>query len=139
MKYLLDTCIISEFTKPSPEPKVVDLISFENEENLFLSVLTLGEIHKGIAKLPDSKKKKELANWVETDLKKRFAGRIIKITEEIACHWGDILGQSEKAGRKIPVIDGLLAATAIKKGLTLVTRNIKDVVNCGCKILNPWE
>lgn len=139
MKYLLDTCIISALIKPHQNEKVVEWIQEKEENDLFLSVLTIGEIHKGIAKLPESKKKKSLIKWVEEDLKKRFAGRILDINEEIAIQWGEIQGESEKKGKKMPVIDSLIAAAAIKEDLTVVTRNTKDMENSGCKIINPWE
>lgn len=73
------------------------------------------------------------------DLKKRFAGRIIEITEEIATSWGKVQGKAEKEGKKMPVLDSLIAATAIKNNLTVVTRNIKDIENSGCQSINPWE
>ena len=139
MKYLLDTCVISELVSPRQNEKVVKWIQEKEENDLFLSVLTIGEIYKGIAKLPDSKKKRSLLKWVEDDLKKRFKGRILDITEEIAGQWGEMQGESEKKGRKMPVIDGLIAATAIEENLTVVTRNTKDIENSGAMIINPWE
>ncbi|MCU0288901.1 MAG: type II toxin-antitoxin system VapC family toxin [Acidobacteria bacterium] len=139
MKYLLDTCVISELVTPYPNEKVIKWLEERKENDLFLSVLTIGEIHKGIAKLPDSKKKRVLIKWVEDDLKKRFMGRVLEITEAIAIQWGDILGDSEKKGKKMSVIDGLIAASAIEEGLTVVTRNIKDIKNSGARIINPWE
>jgi predicted nucleic acid-binding protein len=139
LKYLLDTCVISALIKPHQNEKVVKWIQEKEEDDLFLSVLTIGEIHKGIAKLPESKKKRSLSKWVEEDLKKRFSGRVLDITEEIAIQWGEIQGESEKKGKKMPVIDSLIAAAAIKEDLTVVTRNTKDMENSGCKIINPWE
>jgi predicted nucleic acid-binding protein len=139
LKYLLDTCVISELVTPHPDEKVLLWLQEREENDLFLSVLTIGEIHKGIAKLPDSKKKRSLIKWVEDDLKKRFAGRVLDITEDIAIKWGEILGESEKKGKKIPVIDGLISASAIAEDLTVVTRNIKDMENTGAKLINPWE
>jgi predicted nucleic acid-binding protein len=139
LKYLLDTCVISELVTPYPNEKVIKWLEERKENDLFLSVLTIGEIHKGIAKLPDSKKKRVLIKWVEDDLKKRFMGRVLEITEAIAIQWGDILGDSEKKGKKMSVIDGLIAASAIEEGLTVVTRNIKDIKNSGARIINPWE
>ncbi len=139
MKYLLDTCVISELIKPEKNNKVVKWIKKRKESSLFISVLTIGEIQKGISKLPDSHKKEYLKTWVDNDLKKRFAGRILEITEEIATSWGEIQAKSESEGKKMPVIDSLIAATAIKNNLTVVTRNIKDIENSGCKSINPWE
>lgn len=139
MKYLLDTCVISELVTPHPNENVLKWLQEREENDLFLSVLTIGEIHKGIARLPDSKKKKSLSKWVEDDLKKRFAGRVLDITEDIAIQWGEILGKSEKRGKSIPVIDCLIAASAIEEDMTVVTRNIKDMENTGAKLINPWE
>jgi predicted nucleic acid-binding protein len=139
LKYLLDTCVISALIRPHQNETVVKWIQEKEENDLFLSVLTIGEIHKGIAKLPGSKKKRALIKWVEEDLKKRFAGRLLDITEEIAIQWGEIQGESEKKGKRMPVIDSLIAAAAIKEDLTVVTRNTKDMENSGCKIINPWE
>ena len=139
MKYLLDTCVISELIKPVKNNKVVKWIKSRKEDSLFISVLTIGEIHKGILKLPDSTKKESLRAWVDNDLKKRFAGRMLEITEKIAIFWGEIQATSESEGKKMPVIDSLIAATAIKNNLTVVTRNTKDIENSGCKSINPWE
>ena len=139
MKYLLDTCVISELIKPGKDNKIIEWIQNKAENSLFISVLTLGEIHKGISKLPDSQRKESLRTWVDNDLKRRFASRILEISEEIATTWGEIQAKSEKDGKKMPVIDSLIAATAIKKNLIVVTRKIKDIENSGCKSINPWE
>ena len=139
MKYLLDTCVISELIKKEKNNKVVKWIKKRRESSLFISVLTVGEIQKGISKLPDSHKKEYLKTWIDNDLKKRFAGRILEITEEIATSWGEIQAKSESEGKKMPAIDSLIAATAIKNNLTVVTRNEKDIENSGCKSINPWE
>jgi len=139
LKYLLDTCVISELIKKEKNNKVVKWIKKRRESSLFISVLTVGEIQKGISKLPDSHKKEYLKTWIDNDLKKRFAGRILEITEEIATSWGEIQAKSEIEGKKMPAIDSLIAATAIKNNLTVVTRNEKDIENSGCKSINPWE
>ncbi|MGD2086709.1 MAG: type II toxin-antitoxin system VapC family toxin [Candidatus Aminicenantes bacterium] len=139
MKYLLDTCVISELIKKEKNSKVVKWIKKRKESSLFISVLTVGEIQKGISKLPDSHKKEYLKTWIDNDLKKRFSGRILEITEEIATSWGEIQAKSESEGKKMPAIDSLIAATAIKNNLTVVTRNEKDIENSGCKSINPWE
>jgi predicted nucleic acid-binding protein len=135
----LDTCVISELIKKEKNNKVVKWIKKRKESSLFISVLTVGEIQKGISKLPDSYKKEYLKTWIDNDLKKRFAGRILEITEEIATSWGEIQAKSESEGKKMPAIDSLIAATAIKNNLTVVTRNEKDIENSGCKSINPWE
>ncbi len=139
MKFLLDTCVISEAIRPKPSTKVTKWIKSENESNLYISVLTIGELHKGIEKLPESKRKEELHNWVENDLKERFRNRIIDIDIQVAMMWGKIQGMTERIGRPMPAIDSLIAATGITHHFTVVTRNISDMKESGVALLNPWE
>lgn len=139
MKYLLDTCLLSELIKPNPSTKVVEWLSAQDEDHLFISVLTIGEILKGIAKLPKGRKKLRLQAWVNLDLRNRFRGKTLPIDAEIAETWGSISAETEKTGRKIPVIDGLLAATALANGLTIATRNTKDIEASGANCINPWK
>lgn len=139
MRYLLDTCVISELAKPEPNKKVVAWATQNDEENFYLSTLTFGELHKRIAKLPPSKRKENLLQWVEHDLKDRFKTRIIDITLKIAKQWGETQGISESQGRPMPAIDGLIAATGLTHDLTVVTRNIADMQQSGVSLLNPWE
>ncbi len=137
MTYLLDTCAVSELIKKTPSRKVVKWIDAIPEHILFLSVITRGEIQKGIDKLKDFHREKKLRHWLQTDLIKRFEGRLLEINREIALRWGGIEAKSERIGQKIPVIDGLIAATALTHDLVLVTRNIQDVQASGVKIFNP--
>jgi predicted nucleic acid-binding protein len=139
MNYLLDTCLISELAKSEPNKKVVDWVISENETSFYLSVLTFGELHKGIQKLPESKKKDELRIWVENELKKRFQNRIIGIDMRVSILWGKIQCIAEKKGKPMPAIDALIAATGIAHDLTVVTRNITDMEQSGVKLLNPWS
>jgi predicted nucleic acid-binding protein len=139
MRYLLDTCVISELAKPEPNEKVVSWATQNDEENFYLSSLTFGELHKGISKLPPSKRKENLLQWVEHDLKDRFKTRIIDITLKVAKQWGETQGISESQGRPMPAIDGLIAATGLTHDLTVVTRNIADMQQSGVSLLNPWE
>ena len=139
MRYLLDTCVISELAKPEPNEKVVSWVTQNDEENFYLSTLTFGELHKGISKLPPSKRKENLLQWVEHDLKDRFKTRIIDITLKVAKQWGETQGISESQGRPMPTIDGLIAATGLTHDLTVVTRNIADMQQSGVSLLNPWE
>ena len=104
MKFLLDTCVISEIIRQKPSRKVIKWIKKENESNLFISVLTLGELHKGIEKLPESKRNEELHNWVENDLAERFWNKIIDIDIQVAMMWGKIQGMTERIGRPMPAI-----------------------------------
>lgn len=138
MNYLLDTCLISELAKSEPSKKVVDWILSENETSFYISVLTFGELHKGIAKLPESKKKEALRIWVEDELRNRFQNRIIGIDMQVSIIWGKILGLAEKKGSPMPAMDSLIAATGLAHDLTVVTRNISDMEQSGVKLLNPW-
>jgi predicted nucleic acid-binding protein len=130
---------LSELIKRQPLEPVVAWIREQDELSLFVSVLTFGEIEKGLAKLDDEKRRHKLRGWVDHDLKRRFAGRILAFDYEAACRWGTITGVAEKQGTPIPVLDGQLAATALIHGMTLVTRNTDDVAPSGVPSLNPWE
>ena len=138
MKYLADTCVLSELLRKNPEPKVVRWMD-ERELMTHLSVLTLGELQKGVAKLPDSKRKEQIQTWIDRNLLERFDGRIIPVDSEIASTWGRITGEAESQGRKLPVIDSLIAATAVSRNLIVVTRNMQDLTGCGAHVINPWE
>jgi predicted nucleic acid-binding protein len=122
---LLDTCVISEPTKKRPAGKVLTWLDVQEEMSLFLSVLTLGELHKGISKLPRSRRRSQLQQWVAQDLPRRFTGRILPVDQEVATRWGIMTGEAERAGHPIPVLDGLLAATAAVAGLTLVVVGLR--------------
>lgn len=138
MNYLLDTCLISELAKSKPDEKVVDWVLSENETGFYISVLTFGELHKGIEKLPESKKKEELRSWIEDELKNRFQNRIIGIDMRVSILWGKIQCIAEKKGKPMPAIDFLIAATALAHDLTVVTRNVSDMEQSGVRLLNPW-
>ncbi len=138
MRFLLDTCVVSEFIKPKPVERVLDWLGRQPEERLYLSILTLGELSKGIALLPSGQRQARLKTWMEEELKPRFYGRWIPLDEEIAERWGEITAQSARGGNTLPVIDGLLAATALVHGMTFITRNEADMRSSGAKILNPW-
>lgn len=138
MKYLLDTCLVSELVKKEPNPAVVSWLDEQDEQKLFLSVLNLGELQKGISKLPEGTKKDELQAWVALDLVERFTGRILEIDLETALCWGRLQGEAKQAGEKLPVMDSLIAATAAAHGLIVVTRNVRDIERCGVRVCNPW-
>ena len=139
MRYLLDTCVISEVTKPRPSSKVTTWLDTQEELTLFLSVITFGEIQKGIIKLPDSRKRRSLQAWMAHDLTRRFTGRILEVDLEVAIRWGAIVGEAERHGQQIPVLDGLLAATALVSGLTFATRNTSHMQPTGVALFDPWE
>lgn len=139
MNYLLDTCVISELTRLRPRRSVVQWIRSEPETKLHLSVLTVGELRKGIERLPGGRKRQKIEAWLNSDLRYRFFGRILPIDDEVAERWGVESAAAELAGAPMPVIDGLLAATALTHGMTVVTRNTRDMQRTGVRLLNPWE
>ncbi len=139
MKYLLDTCVISELIKPKPDKKVVAWLKKQNERDLFLSVLTFGEIEKGIEKSAEPNRKNKLRLWVEEDLKQRFEGRVLAIDMQVASKWGEIQGKSELAGKPLPAIDGLIAVTGLVNNCVVVTRNISDMRESLAELYNPWD
>jgi toxin FitB len=139
VSWLLDTCVISEMVKPRPAPAVITWINDQAEDELFLSVLTLAELESGIVRLAGGRKKESLIFWVEHRLKPRFNGRLLSFDEETAILWGRLLGTAESQGKKLPLLDSMLAATALRQGLTLVTRNTNDVVKTGVRLFNPWS
>lgn len=139
MNYLIDTCCISELVKKKPNPNVVKWFSDHDELSMYVSVLTFGELKKGIEKLPDSKKKDEHNHWVKEDLSNRFKSRVLNINLKEVNKWGEILATAEKNGTPLPAIDSLIAATAQVHDLTVVTRNTKDMKGTGAELTNPWK
>lgn len=137
--FLLDTKVLSELVRPRPDARVADWMDSTDEELLFLSVLTLGEIRKGIAALAHPARKVRLEAWLSRDLILRFEDRILLIDQEVADRWGRITGSLALKGSPLAVIDGLLAATAIHHNLTLVTRNTRDVALTGVAVFDPWS
>jgi predicted nucleic acid-binding protein len=138
VRYLLDTCVISEVTKPRPVGRVLTWLDTQDELALFLSVITFGELQKGISKLPTSRRQRQLQQWVDQELTRRFTGRILGIDREVALRWGTMTAAAEQQGKPLPVLDGLLAATAVVGGLTLVTRNTPHVQATGVALFDPW-
>lgn len=138
MSFLLDTAVVSELVRKTPSTAVLKWIDGQDEASLYLSVLTIGELEKGVARLPASVRKTRLQSWVRRDLVERFGGRLLPIDTRTAARWGSVTGESEKRGTPLPVIDCLIAATALVYGLTVVTRNIGDFERCGAACVNPW-
>jgi len=138
VKYLLDTCVISEIIKPRADKNVIAWMQSQNEDCLYLSVLTLGEIKKGIEKFADGARKRKLQLWVEEDLKKRFEGRIIPVDLDVSVKWGAIQGAAELLGKPMPTIDGLIAVSGLVHNCVIVTRNISDMQQSTAELLNPW-
>jgi predicted nucleic acid-binding protein len=136
MSYLLDTNIVSETLRIKPNAAVMNFLQILTPESLFISVLTLGEIRKGIEKLETSKRKNRLTVWLEKDLSNWFGSQVLPITQEIADRWGYL---SAHTLRPLPSIDGLLAATALTHNLKMVTRNTKDFDISGLEVINPFD
>jgi predicted nucleic acid-binding protein len=137
--FLLDTNCVSELIRSKPDPHVIDWMRAADESLLYLSVLTLGEIRKGAAILPQSKRRTHLESWLELDLQIRFSGRILGIDDAVADRWGWLTAQAERKGRPLAAIDGLLAATALHHNVRIVTRNLRDFAGTQVPILNPWD
>lgn len=138
MRYLLDTCVISELVKPVPNRKVIDWLNELPSEALFLSVITIGELRKGLTRIPDSKRKQRLTVWLNT-LLEDYKERIFPIDLMVAENWGIIQGNAENAGTPMSSIDGLLATTTYTHNLTLATRNENDFISSQIPIINPWR
>lgn len=139
MSWLLDTCVICEPAQKQPSVRVLAWMNEQPEETLHLSVLTLGEIRKGTARLPAGPKRKRLERWLEHDLVERFSGRILPVDAATADLWGRLQAQAESKGRPLPTLDSLLAASALSHGLIIVTRNTGDFSATGVELVNPWE
>jgi predicted nucleic acid-binding protein len=137
--FLLDTNVISELIKPRPNPNVTNWVEATDEQLLYLSVLTLGEIRRGIASLPDAGRRIKLETWLDSELVLRFADRILPIDLAIADRWGRLTGTASARKSPLPVIDGLLAATAVHHNLTLVTRDTSHLNGTSVPFFNPWE
>jgi len=139
MNYLLDTCVISEVIRPKPKQKIINWLRSRDENDLYLSVLTIGEIYKGIEKLGDSDRRKKIQLWVEHELMRRFGDRILPVNSQVAMVWGQIQAQAEKRGWAMPTVDGLIAATGLAFNMVVVTRNVSDMEASGAVLVNPWE
>jgi predicted nucleic acid-binding protein len=136
--YLLDTNVVSEWVRPRPDPHVVDWLATVDEDRVFLSVITLAELRRGVQRLDRGRRRQQLADWLSEALPARFDGRLVQVDARIADRWGRLMAEAEENGRPLGAMDGLFAATADAMGLTLVTRNEKDLDGRGVRILNPW-
>lgn len=139
MSYLLDTCVISELVARQPNPAVVQWIDSIDDRRFFLCAITIGEIKRGIEKLPDSRRRTLLDDWLVDDLLARFANRILSLDTAALLTWGSFTARLEAKGRKLPAMDSLIAAVALHHGLHLVTRNERDFVDAGVQVVNPWR
>ena len=135
MSYLVDTNVLSELRRKQPQPEVVAWFTQRPRQTLYLSVLTLGEIRKGIERL-GAARQQPLLDWLEVELPNYFLGRLLAVDAHTADRWGRLLAS---AGRPLPAVDSLLAATALQHDLTLVTRNTADFAGTGVRLINPWN
>ncbi len=131
---LLDTCVISEGVKPKPDPAVLKWMKFQNAAELFLSAVTLGELHYGVARLTNSAKQRALGSWVN-EIEKRFANRVIVLDDVVARQWGYLRAANPDAR----TADAQIAATALAYDLIFATRNVRDFRFDGLSVVNPWE
>lgn len=138
MKILLDTCVLSEVSRPNSAVAVREFINKQNDNSIFLSVITIGELSKGIALLQGGKHRYNLEQWF-LSIQNNYANHILPIDADTAKIWGDITASAKTRGFIIPAADGLIAATAMQYNLHLVTRNIKDFQETGVLLINPWD
>ena len=139
MNFLLDTCVISEALAKQPNPKVLAFVDSLDPENTYLSDITIGELFKGISKLPASYRKTELQAWLQAELLPRFDGKIVSLDVETWMTWGSLMARLESSGQLIPIVDSLIAAIVLTHNMTLVTRNVGDFEAAGIEIINPWS
>jgi toxin FitB len=139
MSFLLDTNVVSEWTKPRPNPGVIDWLANVDEDSVYLSVVTLAELRHGIERLSPGKRRTQLDEWLRADLPLRFEDRILPIDAVVADQWGHVVARSESTGRPIHAMDALIAATAEVHSLTLVTRNSADFSETAKSIVDPWK
>jgi predicted nucleic acid-binding protein len=138
VKVLLDTCVLAELRHPKGNPAVKAAVDAIANEDLFLSVLTVGEIAKGVSLLPSGRKKKSLGSWLQ-GLETQFGDRILSIDTDTARLWGEITARAQKTGAVVRAVDGLLAATALCHGLHVMTRNSRHFEAAGVLLIDPWK
>lgn len=138
MKYLLDTCAISEFVKTVIDEGLKHFVSAVSNENLFLSTMTIAELHRGVIRMVDSKRKSDLTIWLG-ELEEAFENRILPFEFNSAIHWAKINSQAESKGQKLSAFDSIIASVASSNDLVLITRNTKDFASANIEIINPWS
>ena len=139
MNYLLDTNVVSELIAKQPFQPVLDWVDAQDPSSLYLSVITIGELQKGVAKLSDSNRKDGLQSWITNDLLSRFQGHILSFDLETSLTWGDLVGRLAHVGRPLAALDSLIAAIARYHHCTIATRNEGDFADTGVDVINPWK
>ena len=137
--FLLDTNIPSEVGRSRPNPRVTAWVNGQDNRTLFLSAVSIGELRRGFALLPLGEHRTRLEQWFETDVLLWFGERILPVTKEIADRWGTLDANCQLRGTQANTADGMIAATALEHGLTVVTRNVKDFSRLGVTVFNPWD
>jgi predicted nucleic acid-binding protein len=135
---LLDTNVLSEVTRPAPDARVLEWLDRLDEDRSFISVVSIAEIRRGVALMDEGRKREALAEWLARDLPQRFEQRVLPVDEPVALAWGDLMGLAKRRGRGLSSMDGLIAATAVARQLTLATRNTKDFEGFGVELFDPW-
>ncbi|MDG4853253.1 MULTISPECIES: type II toxin-antitoxin system VapC family toxin [unclassified Mesorhizobium] len=139
MRLLLDTNVLSEVTRPAPDVGVLKWLDGLDEDRSFISVVSIAEIRRGVSLMDEGRKREALAEWLARDLPQRFEQRVLPVDEAVALAWGDLMGIAKRRGRGLSSMDGLIAATAIAKQLTLATRNSKDFEGFAIELFDPWS
>lgn len=138
MNYLLDTNAVSEWVKPRPNLGLVRWLDEVDEDRTYLSVVTVGELRKGVDRLEDGRRRRQLDQWLSVDLIDRFEGRLLPVDVAVADTWGNLLAAGELAGSAVGAVDGLIAATARAHELEVITRDVAPFVAAGVAVSNPW-
>ena len=138
MSYLLDTNAVSEWVRPRPDPGIVRWLDEVDEDRTYLSVITLGELRKGVDRLADGRRRGRLDQWLTNELPGRFSGRLLSVDAAVADKWGQLLARAENAGRTVAAVDALIAATANVHSLKVVTRNVGHFRDAGVEVVSPW-
>ena len=139
MNYLLDTNVLCEPAKPKPNERVLEWLAVADEDRIFLSTITLAEIQRGVSRLPQGARRERTRSWLEHEVMERFENRIFPVDNAVGLVWGRLMADAESSGRTMNSMDGFIAATAMARDLTLVTRNIPDFRGLVPHLLNPWE
>ncbi|MFN3546013.1 MAG: type II toxin-antitoxin system VapC family toxin [Mesorhizobium sp.] len=138
MNYLLDTNVLSETSRPQPSPDVLHWLAELDEDRGFVSVITIAELRRGALIVAPGRRRETLLSWIDLELRDRFSSRIVPVDVDIADRWSDVMAASRAEGRGLGVMDGFIAATALVRGLTVVTRNVRDFAFLGDRVMNPW-
>ena len=137
MRYLLDTCVLSELVKPSPNQAVINWMAAQQAPSLFISAITLSELQRGVAKLPASRRRSDLSKWLR-QTEAGFEDRVLSFSQTTSPHWAQMVAKAEASGHTLSSLDSIIAAVALEHGLTIVTRNVKDFAHAPVVLLNPW-